>query len=128
MGEEIKIKSLVITEKEREFTTNINGDDFTIRIPLPSDKITIMALTARVLGGQDLKAFPPNDTEYARMLVTLNNVLVGSPKWWTGASNCIDETVLSKLWQHYLDSEIKFQEFLKKNTDNKLSGESKPSN
>jgi len=125
MGEELKIKSLIITEKSREFSISINDETFVVRMPLPYEKSIIMAQTSRALGGQDIKSYPLEDYEYTRMIITLNNVLVSTPDWWKGAGYCPDETILSKLWQHYLDSETKFQEFLKKNINNKgASGQS----
>jgi hypothetical protein len=125
MGEEQKIKSLVITEKEREFSTSINDEEFVVRIPLPFEKSLIIAQTSRGLGGQDIKSFSAEDYEYVRMIITLNNVVVKSPKWWEGAGNCPDDTILIKLWNHYLNSEEKFQDFLKKNINTKgQSGQS----
>lgn len=119
MGEEYRLKSLVITEKEREFPTTINDEEFVVSIPLPYEKSIIIAQTSRALGGQDIKSFPQEDYEYVRMVITLNNILVKTPSWWKGAGYCLDDSLLAKLWKHYLDSEEKFQEFLKKNIDNK---------
>jgi hypothetical protein len=119
MGEEYRIKSLVITEKDKEFPTTINGEEFIVSIPLPYEKSIIIAQTSRALGGQDIKSFPQEDYEYVRMVITLNNVLTKTPSWWKGAGYCLDDSLLLKLWNHYLSAEEKFQEFLKKNINNK---------
>ena len=110
-----KDSNLAITEKEREFPITIGNDCFTIQIPLPGDRATIIARIARALGGMDIKSYPPDDYEYVRMLITLNNTIVDSPKWWKGVETCASHELLQELWKHFLDSEIKFQEFLKKN-------------
>jgi hypothetical protein len=113
--EEVKLSNLVIKESDREYTVSEKGENFTIRIPLPSEKAAIIAQTARSLGGLDIKCYPPEDYSFIRMIVTLNNVIVNSPKWWNGAEQCPDESLLMKLWNFYLKSENEFQAFLKKN-------------
>jgi hypothetical protein len=120
--EEIKLSKLIVKESDREFTKQIgNGEKITIRIPLPTNKATIITQVSRVLGGMDIKSFPREEYDYIKMLITLNNVIVDSPKWWEGADLCPDEDLLFELWNFYLESEIKFKEFLKKN-NNKESG------
>jgi hypothetical protein len=112
---EDKNSNLVVTEKDREFSIVINNDTFTVRMPLPGQKATIIAQISRAMGGLNINSFPEDDYEYIKMLVTLNNCIIDSPKWWTGAENCASNDLLNQLWKHFLDSEIKFQEFLKKN-------------
>ena len=107
-----------VTESEREFSNSF-GDKygtFSIRIPLPFEKVQIVAATSRFLNGATLESIRSDDYEYARMIVTLNHVLFEQPKWWTGADNCPDDNFLLKLWKLYRESEEKFENFLKKNS------------
>jgi len=113
--EEIKFGALTVTEKDREQTKSINGENFTVRVPLPSEKARIIAQTARALGGQNINSFPDDDYNYIKKIITLNNVIVDHPKWWEGAEYCLDPNLLDQLWQLYLESELKLQDFLKKN-------------
>jgi hypothetical protein len=116
MGEKIiKFRKLSITEAERERTKNFDGDDFTIRIPLPLDKTVIIARVARAIGGQDINSMKPEDYDYIKMVITLNAVIVKNPDWWEDASKCPSDELLWNIYQFYQDSEIEFQENLKKN-------------
>ena len=119
---------LAILEKDREFSITISNGNFTIRIPLPLERATIIAQTARGLGGLDVKSFPPDDYEYVKIIITLNNIIIKSPDWWKGADACPDNSILVELWKFYQDSEIKFQEFLKKNNSNQSLAEPRKPN
>lgn len=114
--EEMKYGKLTISETDREFSKTINGNIFTVEIPLPTLKATIIAQTSRAIGGGNVNSYLPEDYEFIRMVVTLNHVIISHPTWWTGANKCPDEELLYELWEHFKSSEIKFQEFLKKNT------------
>ncbi len=124
--EEIKYGKLIITEKDREFSKTIDGNNFTVSIPLPIQKATIIAQTSRALGGMNVNSFLPEDYEYIRKIITLNSVIVDHPKWWDGADSCPDDSLIDILWNFFLASDVKFQKFLKKNTGEKKSKQ--PSN
>ena len=119
--EENKISKLSVMEKDREFTKVIGNDSFTVRIPLPTQKATIISRTARALGGLSVESYLPEDYEYIRMLVTLNEVIVESPDLWEGADVCPDEALLGELWSFFITSGNSFQESLKKNNRKKES-------
>lgn len=120
--EEIKYKGLNITDSEREFTEKFGKDmtgkddnSFTIMIPLPFQKVRIISATAQALGGISVDNILQADYEYARMIITLNYVITKHPKWWDGADKCPDDDFLYELWKFFLESEQKFQKFIKKN-------------
>lgn len=115
--ENMKLGNLVVTESDREFSKNIKGGNFTVKIPLPSQRVGIISLISRSLSGQDIKAFQPEDYEYVKILITLNNVIESNPNWWEGADKCMDEDLLAELWDFYQESEVKFKKFLKKNNN-----------
>jgi hypothetical protein len=116
MEKSIKFRKLTITEADREFSTTIEEDQFTIKIPLPLERSQIIARIARATGGLPVSSMTPEDYEYMKMIITLNQVIVKHPDYWEGADACPDDGLLWKLYQHYLDSELKFQENLKKNS------------
>jgi len=120
MTEEAKkpeVSGFTVTEADRE-KTKVFGKkgSFTIKLPLPSEKIQIYAATSRVLGGANLNSIRGIDYEYARMIVTLNFVIIENPKWWDGADSCVDDNFLLELWSFYIEEEKRFSEFLKKNS------------
>lgn len=116
MSEEVKVRSMVISESDREFHKDFgeNGK-FSIRIPLPVQKANIISATSRATGGLNITSMRAEDYEYIRMIVTLNNVITSNPDWWKGADSCMDEDFLYDLWKWYTDSEKEFQGRLKKN-------------
>jgi len=119
---DVKFKSLVVKESDREFSKNIGDDSFTVRIPLPYQKTTIIASTSRALGGANTDSISVSEREYVRMIITLNHVVVKSPPWWDGAETCPNDEFLNEIWEFYLSSERKFFSDLKKNTKGKILG------
>jgi len=123
MSEEIKFKSLVIKESDREFTRQFGeSGSFTVRIPLPYQKTAIISATSRATGNAPIESLTVEEREYTRMIVTLNSVIVKSPDWWKGAETCPNDDFLEEVWTFYLDSEKKFLTELKKNTEGKVLG------
>jgi hypothetical protein len=121
--EPIKFGKLTITESDREFSKKFGKDDelFTIRIPLPIEKIQINNSISRAIGGQPINSFDPTDYEFIKLIVTLNRVLVKTPEWWKGADLCLEADLLWKLYNFYLESEVTFSENLKKNNELEVS-------
>lgn len=119
MGE-LKIGSFAITDNHRQETKAFRGSNFTVQVPLPGERATILAMISRFMGS-DINTYTQTDYEYIRMLITLNNVVVESPDWWTNALDCIDEELLYDLWDFYLEKEKSFKQFLKKNVGGGIS-------
>ena len=111
----VKLRNMIISEEDREFSTKIGEDEFTIRIPLPYERTHIIGQIARTFPGVDRKQISNEDYLYAQMLVTLNYVVIDSPDWWKGAGKCPDQDLLVELWTFYNSSETEFQKKLKKN-------------
>jgi len=122
MSEEIKFRNVVITQEQREFSTTIEGDKFTLRIPLPFEKVHISSKISRAIGGSNLESIPASDYEYTRKIVTLNHVIVLNPDWWKGADQCPDEELLEQLWRFFGECEKKFSDSLKRLAGTKTPG------
>lgn len=116
MADDIKFKGLTITPADRE-NTRLFGDkgSFTVRIPLPYEKLNILSNCSRVMAGASLETIYAKDYEYIRMIVTLNQVVTKGPDWWKNAGECPDEELLVELWKFYLDSQSAFDEKIRKN-------------
>ena len=121
MEKDVKFKGVPITVEDRRFTKNFGKElgSFTLEIPLPFEKVSIMAATSRVAGG-DINAIAPEEREYTRMVVTLNTVIKEHPPWWEGADTCPDDDFLNKLWRWYLGCENEFTARLKSKTQGKV--------
>jgi hypothetical protein len=114
MDSSVNFKGAAVTEQDRQFTKSFGkGEEFSILIPLPFDKISIAAGTTRALGGHSQEQVGAEVFEYTRMVVTLNTVVSTSPQWWSGAENCPDDNYLFELWRWYLDCEKNFTDRLK---------------
>jgi hypothetical protein len=122
MEKPIKFRSLSITEQQREKTITIKDDKFTIRLPLPLDKVRLITQIARATGGLDINSIPAAEYDYIRIIVTLNFVIVSFPDWWDGADKCMDTDLLNELYNFYIESEEEFLKNLKKNSNTKDLG------
>ena len=114
--DDLKFKGIALTDGDREFSKNFGekGGTFTIRIPLPSQKMAIVSNTSRLLGGASLDSISAKDYEYARMIATLDFVITKNPDWWQGVNKCPDDSFLLELWKFYIESEESFFEKLRK--------------
>ena len=80
------------------------------------DKIDIARATSSGIGGKPLNSIQAVDYEYARMIATLDVVIVESPEWWDSAGFCPDDDFLFELWAFFLKSEKKYSKNIKKNS------------
>jgi len=104
---------LSISDNDRTFTKTINGDSWSLKIPLPPTKMAIARRTIELSGGYTKDQIGESEFEYIRSCVTIQSVLSDSPDWWDGVDNCTDDNLISELWRFYLDSENEFASKLK---------------
>jgi hypothetical protein len=122
MKDEIKVRNMVITIADRQKIIKIGDDNFTFQIPLPVERVQLSTQIANYIGGKDLKSLQAYEYQFAKMIVTLNFVIVKAPDWWEGSEKCIDDNLLGELYKEFNDFEEEFQESLKKNKFSKLNG------
>lgn len=124
MAEDIKFKGFEITEDDRTFRKEFEegGGNFSVVVPLPYEKTAIHTAVARSLGGLARDSVGKEEYEYARMVVTLNQVIKDKPAWWKGAQSCPSDDFLYALWRWYLDVEQEFDDRVKTKTKGAVLG------
>jgi hypothetical protein len=116
MSDDVRVGSMVVTEDDRTFKKTFEDrGSFTIRLPLPFERVHIMSSMVRTLNGAPTSSLSVFDQEYLRKVITLNVVTTETPEGWKGADQCPDDALLSSLWAWYMKCEAEFEEKLKKN-------------
>jgi hypothetical protein len=119
--QDVKYMGITVSVEDRKFHKDFGKQGkFSVQIPLPYEKSSIMAACSRAIGGNNASSLPVNDYEYVRMLVTLNTVVVDSPPWWEGADKCPDDTFLNEIWRWYLSCEEEFTARMKTKTKSEV--------
>lgn len=116
MSDDVRVGSMVVTEDDRTFKKAFEErGSFTLRLPLPFERVHIMGSMVRTLGGAPTSSLSVFDQDYLRKVITLNVVLLDTPEGWKGADQCPDDELLANLWAWYMKCEEEFAEKLKKN-------------
>jgi len=113
-------KQVLHTDDIRKKIT-VKGEAFAVKFPNPIEQEKIEREIALRLGGSPLDSFPQIVYNSIRKCVTLDNILVDTPDWWTTAGECYDESITDELWEKYLEERDNFRRCLREGKFKKIS-------
>ena len=100
--EKIRIADHVIGVREIHGVFQEGPHKFKFRFPTPAERAKIETQISRLIGGVPVESYNANEYATVRMTTYLDNVLVETPEWWTGAANCFDEQLTYRVWSKFV--------------------------
>jgi hypothetical protein len=106
--EKIKIADQIIGIREVHGVFKKGSDQWKYKFPTPNERAYIEAEVARKIG-VPVENYNRNEYVMVQMCTYLDNILVESPEWWTGAGECMDETIVSSIFEKFLKDQSNFR-------------------
>jgi len=120
--DKVNFKGINITEEQRQFTKVIDGDSFTVKVSNSNERAIIALAISQAIGGQPITSVDPTEYENIKRVVTLCNVVVKGPDWWTNAADCPSSQLITELWRFSLESNEEFDSRLRELVKTKALG------
>ncbi len=113
-GKEYVIRDMVVLDSDLQTTKKYNGENYTIKYPLPQERKDIARRIAAEFNGVAMEAFTYTDRNMIIRDAEID-VVVEGPDHWKGSDECLDEDLKNWLYKQSQEWQQAFQEKLKKN-------------
>ncbi len=112
-----RVGKQVLRESELKIQVTYKGEVFTLLYPTPLRKSMIETEMARRFGGLPRSSFSQEHIALVEACVIIDTLMIPKecPSWFTTPWECVDENLITEIYQGYFQFRDRFRERLRSN-------------